>query len=43
VTVSLCQTSKIDYKAMLADLGISEEIVAKYTTTGASIRVTSTK
>lgn len=43
VTVSLCSTSKVDYKALLADLGVTEEQIAKYTTTGASIRVSSTK
>jgi hypothetical protein len=43
VTVSLCNTSKVDYKALLADLGVTEEQIAKYTTTGASIRVSSTK
>lgn len=43
VTVSLCNTSKVDYKALLADLGVTDEQIAKYTTTGASIRVTSTK
>ena len=43
MTVSLCNTSKVDYKALLADLGVTEEQIAKYTTTGASIRVSSTK
>ena len=43
VTVSLVNTTKVDYKALLADLGVTEEQIAEYTTTGASIRVTSTK
>lgn len=43
VTVALCNTTKVDYKALLADLGVTDEQIAKYTTTGASIRVTSTK
>lgn len=43
VTISLCNTTKVDYKSLLADLGVTEEQIAKYTTTGASIRVTSTK
>ena len=43
VTISLVNTTKVDYKALLADLGVTEEQIAKYTTTGASIRVTSTK
>ena len=43
VTVSLCNTSKVDYKALLAELGATDEQIAKYTTTGASIRVSSTK
>ena len=43
VTVSLCNTSKVDYKSLLADLGVTDEQIAKYTSTGASIRVTSTK
>ena len=43
VTVSLCNTTKVDYKSLLADLGVTDEQIAKYTTTGASIRVTSTK
>lgn len=43
VTVSLCNTSKVDYKALLADLGVTDEQIAQYTTTGASIRVSSTK
>lgn len=43
VTVALCNTSKVDYKALLAELGATDEQIAKYTTTGASIRVTSTK
>jgi hypothetical protein len=42
-TVSLVPTSKVDYKALLADLGVSDDVVAKYTTKGASIRVTPTK
>lgn len=43
VTVSLVNTTKVDYKALLAELGATDEQIAKYTTTGASIRVTSTK
>ena len=43
VTVSLCNTTKVDYKSLLADLGVTDEQIAKYTSTGASIRVTSTK
>jgi hypothetical protein len=43
VTVSLYNTTKIDYKALLADLGVTDEQLAKYTSTGATIRVTSTK
>ena len=43
VTVSLCNTSKVDYKTLLADLGVTVDQIAKYTTTGASIRVSSTK
>ena len=43
VTISLVNTTKVDYKALLADLGVTEEQIAKYTTTGASIRVSSTK
>jgi hypothetical protein len=43
VTISLCNTTKVDYKTLLADLGVTDEQVAKYTTTGASIRVVSTK
>jgi hypothetical protein len=43
VTVSLCNTSKVDYKTLLADLGVTADQIAKYTTTGASIRVSSTK
>ena len=42
VTVSLCNTTKVDYKALLAELGATPEQIAKHTTTGASIRVTST-
>lgn len=43
VTVSLYNTTKVDYKALLADLGVTDEQLAKYTSTGAIIRVTSTK
>ena len=43
VTVSLCNTSKVDYKALLESLGVTDEQIAQYTTTGASIRVSSTK
>lgn len=43
VTISLCSTSKVDYKGLLSELGATDEQIAKYTTTGASIRVTSTK
>ena len=43
VTVSLVNTTKVDYKALLAELGATDEQIAKYTTTGAAIRVTSTK
>ena len=39
VTVTLCKTATVDYKALLADLGVSEETVAKYVKHGASIRV----
>jgi uncharacterized protein (UPF0335 family) len=42
VTVTLCNTSKVDYKALLAELGCTAEQLAKYTTTGASIRVSHT-
>jgi hypothetical protein len=42
VTVSLCNTTKVDYKALLAELGATPEQIAKHTTTGASIRVTAT-
>lgn len=41
-TVTLCKTTTVDYKSLLADLGVSEEMVAKYTKYGASIRVSST-
>ena len=43
VTVSLCNTTTVDYKGLLAELGATPEQIAKYTSTGASIRVTSTK
>jgi hypothetical protein len=43
VTVSLYNTTKVDYKTLLADLGVTDEQLAKYTSTGATIRVTSTK
>ena len=39
VTISLCKTSRVDYKTMLADLGIDADTVAKYTKYDASIRV----
>jgi uncharacterized protein (UPF0335 family) len=42
VSVLLCNTSKVDYKALLAELGATPEQIAKHTTTGASIRVTAT-
>lgn len=42
-TVSLSQRKTVDYKSLIADLGISEHTLAKYTKTTASIaiRVTS--
>ena len=43
VTVTLCQTTKVDYKALIAELGCTDEQLAQFTTTGASIRVSSTK
>lgn len=43
VTVSLCNTKKVDYSALLAELGCTDEQLAQFTTTGASIRVVSTK
>ena len=43
VTITLCKTSKVDYSALLAELGCTDEQLAQYTTTGASIRVSSTK
>lgn len=42
VTVSLCNTTTVDYKALLAELGATAEQIAKYTKTGASIRVSVT-
>ena len=42
VTVSLVNTSKVDYTALLKELGATPEQIAKYTTTGASIRITAT-
>jgi hypothetical protein len=42
VTVTLCKTTAVDYKSLIADMGISDDVVAKYTKHGASIRVTST-
>lgn len=42
VTVTLCNTSKVDYKKLFKDFGITEEQVAKYKTSGASIRVSAT-
>jgi uncharacterized protein (UPF0335 family) len=43
VTITLCNTSKVDYKSLLAELGCTDEQLARFTTTGASIRVSSTK
>lgn len=43
VTITLCNTSKVNYSALLAELGCTDEQLAQYTTTGASIRVSSTK
>lgn len=42
VTVSLCNTTTVDYKGLLAELGATPEQIAKYTKTGASIRVSAT-
>jgi hypothetical protein len=39
VTVTLCKTKTVDHKKLYADLGVSEKTLAKYTTHGASIRV----
>ena len=41
-TVTLCRTATVDYKALLADLGVDAETVARYTKHGAAIRVSST-
>ena len=43
VTISLYETSKVDYKALLADLGVTDEQIAQYTSKNAVIRVSSTK
>ena len=42
VSVTLCKTSCIDNKKLYADLGVSDETLAKYTKHGASIRVSVT-
>lgn len=42
VTVTLCKTATVDYKALLAELGVSDEVVEKFKKHGASIRVTVT-
>lgn len=39
VTVSLVNTTTVDYKALLAELGATTEQISKHTTKGASIRV----
>lgn len=39
VTVSLVNTTTVDWKALAADLGITAEQIAQYTKKGASIRV----
>lgn len=41
-TVALCKTTTVDYKALLAELGVDAQMVAKHTKHGASIRVTVT-
>ena len=42
VSVALVNTTTVDYKALLAELGATPEQVAKYTVKGASIRITVT-
>lgn len=41
-TVSLYQTTTVDYKKLLADLGVDSETVAKYTKHNAVLRITVT-
>jgi len=41
-TVSLYQSSTVDYKRLLADLGVDSETVAKYTKYNAVLRITVT-
>jgi len=38
-TVSLSQRNTVDYKSLVADLGISEHTLSKYTKTTASIAI----
>ena len=42
VTVTLCKTATVDHKKLYADLGVSDDTLAKYTKHGASIRVSVT-
>lgn len=42
VTISLYESSKVDYKGLLAELGATEEQIARYTSKNAIIRVSST-
>jgi uncharacterized protein (UPF0335 family) len=42
VSISLYETSKVDYKGLLAELGATEEQVARFTSKNAVIRVSST-
>jgi hypothetical protein len=41
-TVSLYQTTTVDYKKLLADLGVDADTVAKYTKHNAVLRITVT-
>ena len=41
-TVSLYQTTTVDYKKLLADLGVDADTVAKYTRHNAVLRITVT-
>jgi hypothetical protein len=42
VTVSLYESSTVDYKGLLAELGVTAEQIAKFTKKSATIRVSST-
>jgi len=42
VTVTLCKTATVDHKKLYADLGVSDDTLAKYIKHGASIRVSVT-